>query len=804
MSRHWVLAPLLIVASIAVAQSDGLNGDSSQANPQPEEKTLGSFVVHQSVEFGYRQTEVNGETLGANRFLTGVPSPGPADQAMYDTLVNLHTGPRLFGQTLSLQAPDHNGLAFDDLYLTSFGFGGDPNDVARARISKYKWYDFNGLFRRDWNFWNYDLLANPLNPSTSNPAILVTDSPHWWNTSRRMLDLSLTLAQQSPISLRTGYSRNTADGLSSGSIPEGTVGPGTTVESIEMDLAQHNNVVSEQYQAGIDFKVLPRTTISYDQFVMHTRNDNHWRLHNFPFVLPDGSPANLGISWNTTSPTSPSPCPVPFPSGLPVADPTCSLYLSYNRSDHMRTHMPTEQLSFQSQYFRKVDLSARASYSNATLTGPFFEFFNGFLPDCLFPTLNSKGVNCTRQSNTTGPMVGERINVSTDFNATVHVTKHLSVSDQFRFYSFRSPAFWNSFTSIWTGPQYFSAINPAGNPLTTPADFVDNTFVLSFIGQNTKSNELQIHYDLPRGGAMIGYRYDHTLYRVSEINEDFGDPSNPTIPPAIGTNDFGGATNVGSDFGQDFVEVNSHSALAGIWIRPTNHLRVTANVELTTADNFLTRIMPRRLLHYTVRSRYQPTRWIQVAAHADVWERRNGVSDIDYNAHNRNFGVTATVSRSDRLAWEGAYNYNNVGSNAFICYQTAAAFTAIAAGTLSPEGPCNANAPLNLYETYSDRDHFASTTVMVKPIKRMTTRIGYSIVSSNGGGTILNPLQPLGSLKSRYHQPIAELQLEFVKNWSAIGRWNYYDYHEATAFFGPTAPRDFHANVGTVSLRYAF
>lgn len=772
MTANWAVIPLLMIASIAVGQT-GSSG-SNQGNPQPEEKTFGNFVVHQSFEFGYRITEVSGDQPGPSAFPSLVLSPSAPGDAMYDSLVNLHTGPRLLEQTLSLQSPDHNGLLFDDLSVSSFGFGGDPNDVARARISKYKWYDFNAMFRRDWNFWDYNLLANPLNPSTSNPAIPVFDSPHAWDTSRRMTDLSLTLAPQSPISVRLGYSRNIVEGLSFTTIDESTVGPGTVVESIEPELAQHNRVLSEQYQAGIDFKVLPRTTISYDQFVTHTHNDNRWNLQNFPFVLPDGTPANLGISWDTTSNTSPSPCQVPFPSGPPVADPACSLFLTYNRTDHMRTHTPTEQLSFQSQYFRRVDLSGRVSYSNSAVNGPFFEFFNGFLSD-----------SNTRQSNTTGPMDGERINVSADASATVHVTDHLRVSDQFQFYSFRIPMFWNSFTSIWTNPVYLSALNPAGNPLGPPADLFDNAFIFGFLGENTKSNEVRVQYDLQRIGAMLGYRYDRTLYRVSELTTDI-------TGGGTSTSDFGG--------GDDFIEVNSHSALAGVWIRPINGLRASADLELTTADNFLTRITPRRLLRYTFRSRYQPNRRMLFAAHADVWERRNGVSDINYNAHNRNFGATATFTQTDRLAWEISYNYNNLGSNALICFQAVESVPTGAAPCLN----FSDGAPLQLFENFGSRNHYFSTTLTAKPLKRVMVRLGYSIVAANGDETILNSLQPFGTLRSSYQQPIGELRVELVKNWSAVGRWNYYDYAENNPFFGPTAPRNFHANLGTVSIRYAF
>ena len=97
---------------------------------------------------------------------------------MYDTLVNLQTGPRILDQTLSMQSVDHQGLLFDNLYLNSLGWGGDPNNYLRLRADKDKWYNLQSSFRRDQNFFDYDLLANPLNPPTSTPSIPVLNSPH--------------------------------------------------------------------------------------------------------------------------------------------------------------------------------------------------------------------------------------------------------------------------------------------------------------------------------------------------------------------------------------------------------------------------------------------------------------------------------------------------------------------------------------------------------------------------------------------------------------------------------------------------
>ena len=129
---------------------------------QVEEQTginEGNYNIKQSIEFGYRFTNVNGS------------------QETYDTLVNLQQGPRLLGFTTEIRSLDHRGTFFDDFYFSNFGYGGDPNDVSQIRIRKNKWYSFNGMFRQDQNHWNYSLLANPLNPNTPVPNAPVNFNP---------------------------------------------------------------------------------------------------------------------------------------------------------------------------------------------------------------------------------------------------------------------------------------------------------------------------------------------------------------------------------------------------------------------------------------------------------------------------------------------------------------------------------------------------------------------------------------------------------------------------------------------------
>ena len=120
----------------------------SAQQPDPEGIEQGNYNIKQSVEFGYRFTDVTGS------------------QATYDTFVNLQQGPRLLDFTTEMRSLNHEGAFFDRLFFSNFGYGGDPQNVSRLNINKNKWYDFSVLFRRNEYAWDYSLLANPLNPVT--------------------------------------------------------------------------------------------------------------------------------------------------------------------------------------------------------------------------------------------------------------------------------------------------------------------------------------------------------------------------------------------------------------------------------------------------------------------------------------------------------------------------------------------------------------------------------------------------------------------------------------------------------------
>src|SRR5438105_4928055 len=460
------------------------------------------YEIKQTFEFGGRIANTNG------------------NKGLYATYVNLDSGPRLLEQTLEMHSAAHTGVLFDDLTLTSFGFGGDPNNVARLNLDKGRLYDFNASYRRDEHFWDYDLLANPLNPSSSNPNVPVLTSPHLLNLVRHMTDLDLRLLPLSRVRFRLGYSHDSNEGPSFSTIHEGT----------EAQLFQPWRDTTDVFQGEISFRPFARTNLNYNQFFTHYKGDTSSQLTGLNGALANGTPVSLGIVFNTPAG---QPCVAPFlPSG--AVNPTCNLYTGYSRVSPARTDFPTEQLSFQSSYFKRVDLSGRANYTGADSTMPVYqEVFGGFL---------SRNRVVAQTQAETNVAKARRISGSADFGATFHLSEKLRFVDTFRWINFRIPSGETFLTNplfaanAAAAPNTFNPATCPATPATCPQHIaasgadVETDVFRNFLKQDRKMNTFDVEYDFTRKfGARIGYRFDRRDIVLSSF-ESSALTFYPTLP----------------------------------------------------------------------------------------------------------------------------------------------------------------------------------------------------------------------------------------------------------------------------------
>ncbi|HEX2662922.1 MAG TPA: hypothetical protein VHM93_08835 [Candidatus Acidoferrum sp.] len=155
------------------------------------------------------------------------------------------------------------------------------------------------------------------------------------NTRRKLGDYNLTIRPEPSVRVRAGYSRNIVEGPAFTTIHQGT----------EQFLVADVKTTVNAYRAGIDFKLLPRTNISYDQIWNYYKGDTGITDFAQPFPVNPTQNVDLGVSFNATAN---QPCGGTFlASGF--VNPTCSAYFSgYLDHGRTRTNTPAEQLSVQS------------------------------------------------------------------------------------------------------------------------------------------------------------------------------------------------------------------------------------------------------------------------------------------------------------------------------------------------------------------------------------------------------------------------------------------------------------------------
>ena len=754
----------------------------ASAPAAPDEPVYQGYRMHQSIEFGYRAGDINGSG------------------SMYDTLVNLHEGPRIFDQTLSMQSLDHQGTLFDNLFVNSSGWGGEPNNYLRLRVEKNRWYDFRASFRHDQNFFDFNLLANPLNPSNSVPAVLIDNSPHEFQTRRRMSDFDLTLLPQSKVTFRLGASHNNMTGPSWTSVHEGTDGL----------LFEPWNTTTNAYRFGVDLKLLPRTVFSYSQFLNYNKGDTSQQLNSLPYALANGTPVDLGLPFNTVAA---APCAAPI-LGTGFANPACNGFLAYTRSNRTRTYFPTEQGSFHSSYFRKVDLTGSLTYTSGDLKLPgYSEFLDGLITR-----------NRTRNSLETADVLTKRVSVTADAGIVLHLTDRVRIVDTFRFDNFRLPGVRDYTTGLLYGATLLSTPN-VFSPATCPPPFTAATcpqhnassgadltlgHTANFLKQDAKGNTLDLQYDFSRKvSGRVGYRYQHrTIFQFATDAQQLA--FYPSLPNrgvcaglALDANGVCNTTAVTS--ATDGFEIHGSSLLAGVSVHPSRVLRVNFDVEQFFADHSLTRITFTREQKYRLSGSYAPRPWAVIGGSLNTVRDTNDDPAVNYRGHNYNGGFNVSLNPREQFGVDLAYNYTSYQQSSIICFNDVPP-TGVVLPVVTNAADCSANDPANPLLTdgyYKSTTHFGMTDFMLKPAARVTTRLGYSVTSVGGSVPQFNILQPQGALAYNYYQPLAGVDVGIARDLVWHAGWNYYQYGEKDVV-GPTLPRYFHANNVTLSLKYAF
>jgi hypothetical protein len=840
----WLLAAGLVIAlpmtaCIALAQ-DPAPISSKMTTPE-------GYSAHHSVDAGGRAT---------NKVGSG---------AMYDTLVNLQAGPRVNGETMELHKLDSNKHALvDDALITGSGFGGDPYNFAKLSMSKGKMYEFNGIFRRDRQYFDYDLLGNPNLPNgltvPIGPSATSTGSMAWpqaqhssvmTNSVRRMTDTDLILYPLSKFSLHLAYSQNIMQGPSLLPVRSG----GVIKYNALMEQYQRHS--TDEYAASIDWKPAQGTKVTYEQRFLHYKENSYMTLDPNGFVVQeaDGTPAYLG-NWDgssnaavstTTSyaPYSVAACNTnslvnattflnPGQGGKPIVDPACSVVTMYQRTNPTRTTMPSETLRFQSTSIKNVIMNGQFSYSHMNMNMP--NFFD-----------NAWGLSGTaRDEYNSAVGVVKREVYNAGYGLTWEVSKNFDLEDQITLSANGQPG--NVVTSGYTklvtpstaGNETINYSGTLTSSVTNSGIATGETYgiVYTYFGNEQLVNNLTASWAVtPKANIAFTYRYG---------NRNIGLNLNVTSPA------------------RTIFAITENGGILNAAYRVTSNWDINGSVEAMYDDNAFTTMSPRQTRHYRVHTKFRPEKWATFNAAFNDMERHNNTQNtgavslygpLNHVDYSRTGSIGGVLTPNEHVAVDFDYAYNDVYTATNICYtnqdsgfvtgNTSPYFAG--AASVGPGGvpltcPTSAtnSTPTQWYarEFMDAPTQHGSVGVVVNPNDKVKYGLGYRVSAVNGSQFFTDARAVNGSLNSKFQTPYLNIDWTVRPGLVWKAEYNYYGYGEggpsgaqfctlnsvATATAanivpcanmtvstgmnssnaGVTAPRDFHANNVSVGFHYDF
>lgn len=705
----------------------------SSTSPNGDEGS--AYTITSSVEIGYRGLRVDG------------------DLNKYQSDLNYKAGARLFDTSFLMQAEEGADGPLDSLLVTTTGWGSDPNGQVRFSAENSEWFRFDGNYRRFKYFRHLNNIANPTYSGTGNRVTGLVGQ-HNNDNRQQMGDFDLTiLPKNDRIRFNVGYS------------PTRFTGPFYTNYrgggGDELLLLSEADWRSNDFRVGADWKLGP-VDFSFTQGFRRFKDDT--------FVDNDG--LNLG---NQTA--------------------SSNFFLtSIERRQPVRGEHNYSRFSAHTLLARKLDLTGRIVYSNATTEYTFTDTltggnFNGRFPSPVPSTYTPSASNPTTlrlgrfqyEGNTKRP------NTIGDFGATFFATDRLRLSNTFRVETYQING-----GSLYNGR--FEITRNTTNTALAPLTYTGYSHeVLKY---RRISNTVEGDFDInDRYSVRFGYRYG------SRWLEKFVGGYNLAAAYAPKVAD--------STFEEEYEQ---HAFFGGIKARPLKDWTLSLDVERGTADGIFTRTGVYDYTNVRARSRYSFNRNFRLnlglitknnATPSEIHFEGTTLPYDDFGVEYKSRAFTSSLdwTVNPRLSFSAGYNYNWLDSDAVIRYS----YTGV---PCTP--PFTGNVCTLGRSQYFSRNHFFNFDVVAQPFNRVTFYAAYRINKDTGqGDKLIAPAEGLiiSSYPFSYQSPEARVAFRINRRIDWNLGYQYYNYNESQLAGGnyvPHRPQNYHAHLPYVSLRFYF
>lgn len=799
-------AGILVAAVVIAAAGPARAQDNNPASQMPEQKMSvpEGYTLHHTIDMGGR--------------ISGQAGSG----AMYDTLVNLQSGPRVQAESFELHAIPGTGriTLVDHVSAFSSGFGGDPYSFTKMDINKGKAYEFSGIFRRDRQYMDYNLLGNPNIPSGFSIPVSGTTNPYRWqqfndstflfNTVRRMTDTNLTVLPLSRVTYRFGYSQNTFEGPS-------LTPSGNAIAGQEIIIQEFQRNSTDDFTAALDWKPAKNTKVTFEEQIDHYKNDSNFSLApqfltvqeangtkaqlltSYQNVMPYGyNSAGNFMPYNTTSggPTGSSGvCNASIVNssqilsanpagGLPIIDPACNVLTSYTRTAPTRVIFPTEMLRLQST-IKNISMNGNVRYTNGNMNlANYYDSFQGLQ-------------GATRQLAYSGYANAKRQVMAFDYGIVWQLASKFSLAEQVSFSNAHQPGIAGMVSETTVSVPTTKGLQTINNTPNAPVNVASGTPVTGgpalggtlagYFGQKFATNIFTMSWDAtPRTTFSLSWRYQNHL-----ISESQGTEAHNIPIPANNT-----------DSGQ--VTINENGGIFNAALRPTANWDLNGSFEAAYNDSVFTPMGFRQLRHYRLHTMYRVKPWATVSGAFNDLERHNNTNNNQHLAgnttpyygplnhvdHARVVSFGTDLTPNEHYGFDLSYSYNDVYTSENICFQGVASLMpggAVAPGVATQSGYIcggvtaghGANNVLFLDRQFADAPtQFGSAAVVLSPNTKFRYNLGYRVSAVNGSRSFSDARDVNGSMVSTYQTPFISAAWTIHPGFTWKGEYNYYGYGE--------------------------
>ncbi|MCM3873781.1 MAG: hypothetical protein ND895_24095 [Pyrinomonadaceae bacterium] len=721
------LLALMLMAGQATAQQPSPSpkkSDETKSEAYTEAgDDAGDYSVISTIELGYRGLTVGG------------------DLNKYQSDLNYRVGPRLFDSSFLMKSKDGKGELFDTLLVTSTGWGADPQGNLRVSVENPKYYRFDGTYRRFKYFRFLNSFANPnwvFNPATfSVPPNPVTGA-YGNNSIMNLGDFDLTLLPKDErIRFTFGYSPERYNGNSFSGYHAG---------GNEFLFPTQIKSRANDFRIGADGKLGP-IDLSFLQ--------GFRRFHDSGIINVGTTP---GINLN----------------------PTAASLTSFNRSEPTTGKVNYTRFSAHTLVAKKLDITGRLVYSNATSSSVLRETFAGRnwnpritgwppTPPAATPNILNLGQYVITSDTERPTWLG-------DIGVTLLATDKLRISDTFRVEDFE-------IDGLAVFSDFFSITRGAGATLRTDTIGFNNLDANRITRYRKYQNTIEADYQFnPRYSIHAGYRYGSR--RIEEIFDGFNLGTNGSVPPPVRT------------FDSVLEQNHTHAFIGGFKARPASNWTIYFDAEHGTADNVFTRIGNYDYTNIRAKSRYATSRKLSFNLALITKDNSNpseiaGVSlqDFGVDVKSRIFTSSVDWTATSDVSFSTGYNYHWINSTAVVDYF----FNSVR----HPVGNSQ----------YFTRNNFFFIDVVARLHPRVTLYAAYRVNQDSGqGDRLADPTGAPGTLIASYpmsfQTPEGRLAIKINRRLDWNLGYQYYNYNE-NQLVGPR-PQNYHAHLPYTSLRLYF